>query len=103
MWILVQPEALVPSPTLLPLIYLGGWLRDYGCSVILVAGFLMVTNHQCITVFSMPIIKEAVFSDRSIVQNPCSDTPSHTHITGQSVQRKRIHHFLSLVDISILC
>ena len=37
---------------------LGGLVERYGCSVILVAGFLMVTIISA-TVFSMPIIKEA--------------------------------------------
>ena len=42
---------------------LGGLVENYGCSMILFAGILMVLV-ICITVFSMPIIKDAVFRDK---------------------------------------
>lgn len=67
---------------------LGGLVERYGCSVILVAGFLMVTIISA-TVFSMPIIKEA--AGRSMCKI-LAGYPFSYHITG--IQRKRIHHFL---------
>ena len=61
---------------------LGGLVENYGCSMILFAGILMVLV-ICITVFSMPIIKDAVFSDKE------QETKSKINADrGQSVQEK---------------
>ena len=61
---------------------LGGLVENYGCSMILFAGILMVLV-ICITVFSMPIIKDAVFSDKE--QEMKSEINADR---GQSVQDK---------------
>ena len=95
--ILVQPEALVPLSYAAASYLLGGWLRDTVVSVILVAGFLMVTIISA-TVFSMPIIKEAA---EEVCAKSLQDTPSHTISLG--IQRKKNPSFSLLVDISILC
>ncbi len=57
---------------------LGGLVERYGCSVILFAGFLMVTIISA-TVFSMPIIKEAAEEAGCKI---FAEYPFSYHITG---------------------
>ena len=68
---------------------LGGLVERYGCSVILVAGFLMVTIISA-TVFSMPIIKEAA---EEVCAKSLQDTPSHT-ISQESKEKESIIFFI---------
>lgn len=84
---------------------LGGLVERYGCSVILFAGFLMVTIISA-TVFSMPIIKEAA-------EEACAKflqgTPSQT-ISQETNEKESIIFFicrykyfmLTLVGITLM-
>lgn len=68
---------------------LEGLVERYGCSVILVAGFLMITIISA-TVFSMPIIKEAA---EEVCAKSLQDTPSHT-ISQESKEKESIFFFI---------
>lgn len=84
---------------------LGGLVERYGCSVILVAGFLMITIISA-TVFSMPIIKETA---EEVCAKSLQDTPSHT-ISQESKEKESIIFFigrykyfmLTLVGITLM-
>ena len=68
---------------------LGGLVERYGCSVILVAGFLMVAIISA-TVFSMPIIREVA---EEVCAKSLQDTPSHT-ISQESKEKESIIFFI---------